>query len=111
MTKTQSQTSSHLSFAADFIACDAAGRPVPALAADVPTRANGGISRDGLTVTYRLRRGVRWHDVAPFVGTVFAESDAPYYLAPAHVLCGGSLARSFRVWPDGVAGSRVAVEQ
>jgi peptide/nickel transport system substrate-binding protein len=127
-----------------LIACDAAGRAVPALAAVVPTRANGGISADGLTITYRLRRGVRWHDgtpfssadvaasfravmdprsvvqsrhgydavarveapdpytvrfrlkrrFAPFVGTVFAESDAPYYLAPAHLLRGGLLTRS-----------------
>jgi peptide/nickel transport system substrate-binding protein len=127
-----------------LIACDGAGRPVPALAAVVPTRANGGISSDGLTVTYHLRRGVRWHDgapftsadvaasfravmdprsvvqsrhgydvvaraetpdpltvrfrlkhrFAPFVGTIFAESDAPYYLAPAHLLRGGSLAQS-----------------
>jgi peptide/nickel transport system substrate-binding protein len=110
----------------------------------VPARANGGISRDGLTVTYHLRRGVRWHDgtpftsadvaasfravmdprsvvqsrhgydavdrvetpdaytvrfrlkraFAPFVGTVFAESDAPYYLAPAHLLRGGPLTQS-----------------
>ena len=121
-----------------LIACDAAGRPVPALAAVVPTRANGGISSDGLTVTYHLRRGVRWHDgtpftsadvvasfravidprsvvatrhgydvvaradapdrytvrfrlkrpFAPFVGTIFAESDAPFYVAPAHLLRG-----------------------
>src|ERR1700738_773384 len=47
-----------------LIACDAAGRPVPGLAAVVPTRANGGIAPDGLTVTYHLRRGVRWHDGA-----------------------------------------------
>jgi len=32
----------------------------------VPTAANGGISRDGRTVTYHLRRNVRWHDGAPF---------------------------------------------
>lgn len=126
-----------------LIACDASGRPVPALAALVPTRANGGISRDGRTITYHLRAGVRWHDgtaftsrdvaasfravmdprsvvqsrhgydvvarvetpdrltvrfrlkrpFAPFVGTVFAESDEPYYVAPAHLIK-GALARS-----------------
>ena len=121
-----------------LIACDAQGTPVPALAIAVPTRANGGISADGLRITYRLRHGVRWQNgapftsadvlasfravmdarnpvqtrhgydqvtrvetpdpftivfhlrrpFAPFVGTVFAESDAPYYLAPASLLHG-----------------------
>ncbi|BDE07374.1 peptide-binding protein [Vulcanimicrobium alpinum] len=127
-----------------LISSDARGNPIPALAAAVPTRANGGISRDGLTITYRLRSGVRWHDgspftsadvaasfravmnaanpvetrhgydvvsrvetpdpltvrfrlkrpFAPFVGTVFAESDAPYYLSPAHLLTGGDASRT-----------------
>jgi peptide/nickel transport system substrate-binding protein len=39
---------------------------LPELADRVPTLENGGISRDGLTVVYHLRRGVRWHDGAPF---------------------------------------------
>ncbi len=36
------------------------------LASEVPTLQNGGVSQDGLTVTYRLRPGVTWHDGAPF---------------------------------------------
>ncbi len=32
------------------------------LASEVPTLQNGGVSPDGLTVTYRLRPGVAWHD-------------------------------------------------
>ncbi len=39
---------------------------VPELATEVPTLANGGISRDGKTIVYHLRRGVRWQDGAPF---------------------------------------------
>jgi len=39
---------------------------VPELATTVPTLANGGISRDGLAITYHLRRGVTWQDGAPF---------------------------------------------
>lgn len=42
------------------------GRLVPELATVVPTVANGGISRDGLRITYHLRRGVTWQDGAPF---------------------------------------------
>jgi peptide/nickel transport system substrate-binding protein len=38
----------------------------PDLAAAVPSRANGGISADGRTITYHLRHGVRWHDGKPF---------------------------------------------
>jgi peptide/nickel transport system substrate-binding protein len=45
---------------------DAEGRLVPDLATVVPSRANGGISSDGRTVTYHLRRGVRWQDGQPF---------------------------------------------
>ena len=45
---------------------DDQNRLVPELAADVPTLANGGISRDGLTITYHLRKGVTWQDGAPF---------------------------------------------
>jgi peptide/nickel transport system substrate-binding protein len=39
---------------------------VPELAVEVPTLANGGISEDGLTITYHLRKGVTWQDGAPF---------------------------------------------
>ena len=39
---------------------------VPELATVVPTQDNGGISKDGLTLTYHLRKGIRWHDGAPF---------------------------------------------
>ncbi|MDE2570926.1 MAG: ABC transporter substrate-binding protein [bacterium] len=40
--------------------------PVGLLAEQVPTTRNGGISPDGLAVTYTLRRGVRWHDGLAF---------------------------------------------
>lgn len=39
---------------------------VPELATEAPSLANGGISKDGLTITYHLRRGVTWQDGAPF---------------------------------------------
>lgn len=40
--------------------------PYPELATEIPTQRNGGISKDGLTITYHLRKGVRWSDGAPF---------------------------------------------
>jgi peptide/nickel transport system substrate-binding protein len=39
--------------------------PVPEIATEVPTKANGGISPDGRTITYHLRRDVRWSDGVP----------------------------------------------
>ncbi len=109
---------------------------VPDLATEVPTEQNGGISKDGLTITYHLHSGVKWHDgvpftskdvkftwqammnnannvnervgyedvksvdtpndttvvfhlkhkFAPFVNTVFAESDSPVCIIPEHLL-------------------------
>jgi peptide/nickel transport system substrate-binding protein len=109
---------------------------VPTLAAKVPSPANGGISRDGLTITYALRSGIKWQDgapftskdvkftwqaimndnnnvnarvgyddvrsvdtpnastvvfhlkqkFAPFVNTIFAESDDPICIVPEHIL-------------------------
>ncbi len=41
------------------------GRPVPILAVQVPSLGNGGVSRDGLTITYRLRSNARWSDGVP----------------------------------------------
>ncbi|MBV8081946.1 MAG: peptide ABC transporter substrate-binding protein [Candidatus Eremiobacteraeota bacterium] len=39
---------------------------VPELATAVPTIENGGISKDGRTITYHLRPNVKWQDGAPF---------------------------------------------
>jgi len=38
----------------------------PILAAETPTRENGGLAADGRSVLWRLRRDVLWHDGAPF---------------------------------------------
>ncbi len=45
---------------------DADARPVPVLAAELPTRANGAIAADGRSVLWKLKRGVQWHDGKPF---------------------------------------------
>jgi len=41
------------------------GDPVPSLASEVPTLENGGISKDGLTITYHLHKNVKWTDGVP----------------------------------------------
>jgi peptide/nickel transport system substrate-binding protein len=42
------------------------GSAVSELAEEVPSLANGGVSADGRTVTWKLRRGVVWSDGRPF---------------------------------------------
>ena len=39
---------------------------VPQLAAEAPSRENGGLAADGLSVTWKLRQDVKWHDGKPF---------------------------------------------
>lgn len=48
-----------------LIHADAQNNPAPMLAAQVPTMQNGGISKDGLTITYHLRKNVKWTDGVP----------------------------------------------
>jgi peptide/nickel transport system substrate-binding protein len=72
---------------------DDAWRPWPELAAELPTRANGGwrTLQDGRTeTTWRLRRGVRWHDGTPvtahdalFAYELLAATPPPY---PHHTI-------------------------
>ncbi|HET9096975.1 MAG TPA: ABC transporter substrate-binding protein [Candidatus Baltobacteraceae bacterium] len=119
-----------------LVTIDDKGNDAADLAAQVPTLANGGISKDGLTITYHLRRNVKWQDgaaftsadvkftwqaimnpnnnvverrgydqvrsidtpdaytvvfhlkqpFAPFVDTVFGESDDPFRIIPKHLL-------------------------
>jgi len=119
-----------------LVSSDPKGNLVPMLASEVPTVTNGGISADGLTITYKLRSNVKWHDgvpftskdvkfswqammndannvnsrvgydsvksvdipndttaifhlkqkFAPFVATVFSESDDPMCIVPEHIL-------------------------
>jgi peptide/nickel transport system substrate-binding protein len=38
---------------------------VPEIATEVPTVANGGVSKDGKTIIYHVRKGVKWQDGQP----------------------------------------------
>ncbi|MBN1315940.1 MAG: peptide ABC transporter substrate-binding protein [Anaerolineales bacterium] len=48
-----------------LLGIDPDGNYYPVLANQVPTLENGGISADGLQVTYNLRAGVKWSDGQP----------------------------------------------
>lgn len=45
---------------------DPDGNLVPMLAAEIPNIENGGVAADGMSVTWKLKTGVQWHDGQPF---------------------------------------------
>jgi peptide/nickel transport system substrate-binding protein len=47
-------------------AWDPDGNLIPVLAAEQPDVENGGIAADGMSVTWKLKKGVQWHDGRPF---------------------------------------------
>ncbi len=49
-----------------LLSVNAHGEFFPALAKEIPTKANGGVSSDGKTITYHLKEHVSWADGAPF---------------------------------------------
>ena len=59
---------------------------VPALSAEVPTEANGLLSRDGRTYIFPIRKGVKFHDGSPLTA-----GDAAYSLLRAMITSDYSL--------------------
>ncbi|GAC1307812.1 MAG: peptide ABC transporter substrate-binding protein [Vulcanimicrobiaceae bacterium] len=55
---------------------DRGNRPIPELASVVPTQRNGGISRDGRTITWHLRPDAAWSD-----GVAFDSADVAFSVA------------------------------
>jgi peptide/nickel transport system substrate-binding protein len=47
-------------------AYDPDGNIVPILAAEAPSVQNGGVAKDGMSVTWKLKKNVVWHDGKPF---------------------------------------------
>ena len=64
-TGTKDQDASRI-FYEPLAAFDPDGNAVPILAAEIPSVQNGGLSRDLTSVTWRLKKGVTWHDGKPF---------------------------------------------
>ncbi len=52
-----------------LVTADDRGELIPDLATQVPSLQNGGISSDGLTITYHLRNRVKWQDGAPLTAS------------------------------------------
>jgi len=55
----------HKPFAEYLIDVNEKGEYFPVLAAEVPSVENGGVSEDGLTITYKLKKGIQWSDGQP----------------------------------------------
>ncbi len=45
---------------------DENGKLIPFLAATIPSIENGGVAKDGKSVTWKLKQGVKWSDGTPF---------------------------------------------
>jgi peptide/nickel transport system substrate-binding protein len=64
-TGTKDQDGSRI-FYEPLVSFDPDGNLFPVLAAEIPSAQNGGVARDGRSVTWKLKRGVAWHDGKPF---------------------------------------------
>jgi peptide/nickel transport system substrate-binding protein len=65
------------------------GTWAPILAAEIPSTENGGVSEDLLTITWKLREGVLWHDGEPFTS-----DDVAFTWEAASSVEGGSIVAS-----------------
>ena len=64
-TGTKEQEGSRI-FYEPLAAWDPEGNLLPVLAAELPSRDNGGLAADGKSVVWKLKKGVTWHDGKPF---------------------------------------------
>src|SRR4029453_4829664 len=53
-------------FSEPLASWDPDGNLSPNLAAEIPTLQNGGVAKDGRSVTWKLKKGVVWHGGQPF---------------------------------------------
>jgi peptide/nickel transport system substrate-binding protein len=64
-TGTKDQDGSRV-FYEPLAAFDPEGNMLPILAAEIPSVQNGGVAKDGRSVTWKLKPNVSWHDGKPF---------------------------------------------
>ncbi|MDR0846873.1 MAG: ABC transporter substrate-binding protein [Lactobacillales bacterium] len=64
-------------FIEPLVETNAYGDYLPAAASEIPTTENGGISEDGLTWTFKIRKGVKW---VTSEGEVYGEETAGDYV-------------------------------
>jgi len=64
-TGTKDQDASRI-FYEPLASWDPDGNLTPILAAEIPSQQNGGLAKDGKSVTWKLKKNVTWHDGKPF---------------------------------------------
>ncbi len=89
---------------------DADGELQPVLAAEIPSRANGGVAADGRSVTWKLKTGVTWHDGQPF-GADDVLFNAAYASDPATAATTSGNFRDIRFVKEGSHAVRVVFDK
>jgi len=89
---------------------DVDGELQPVLAAQIPSRANGGVAADGRSVTWQLKTGVTWHDGQPFTAddVLF---NAAYASDPATAATTGGNFRDIQFIKEGSHTVRVVFDK
>jgi peptide/nickel transport system substrate-binding protein len=61
---------------------DPEGNLFPVLAAEIPSLQNGGVARDGKSVTWKLKSNVAWHDGKPSPPTTSSSTGSTRRIPP-----------------------------